>query len=51
MGEIWAPIAATLAAMRSYLEGRGIGFVFADDGEQTKAYGITYAEPEKATAH
>ncbi len=37
--------------MRSYLEARGIGFVFADDGEQTKAYGITFVEPEKGTTH
>lgn len=46
-----APIAATLAAMRSYLEAQGIRFVFANDGEQTKASGITYAKPEKPTAY
>jgi hypothetical protein len=37
--------------MKVALEAQGIGFVFVDDGEQTKACGITYAAPEKSTAH
>jgi hypothetical protein len=37
--------------MRAALEAQGIGFVFVDDGEQTKACGITYAEPDHSTAH
>ncbi len=50
-GERRKPIPATQMAMRVALEAAGIGFVFVDDGGQTRACGITYAEPAKATAH
>ncbi|MDR3449521.1 MAG: helix-turn-helix transcriptional regulator [Alphaproteobacteria bacterium] len=45
------PIANNLGAMRAVLESAGIGFVFQDDGVDTKACGITYAKPEQGTAH
>lgn len=45
------PIANNLAAIRSVLEAAGIGFVYQIDGAVTLACGITYAEPESATAH
>lgn len=45
------PIANNLAAIQAALESRGIGFVFANDGDQTWACGITYAVPKRGTSH
>lgn len=45
------PIANNLGAMRVVLEAAGIGFVFQNDGAETKACGITYAKPEQDMAH
>jgi transcriptional regulator with XRE-family HTH domain len=45
------PIENNLAAIRVALERKGLGFVYRDDGGQTKACGITYAKPEQPTAH
>lgn len=46
------PIPNNLAAMKAALEAQGMGFVSAtDDSGKTWACGITYAAPEKGTAH
>lgn len=46
------PIQNNLAAIRSALESLGMGFVSATDGNgKTWARGITYAEPDKGSAH
>jgi transcriptional regulator with XRE-family HTH domain len=45
------PIGNNLAAIRAALEAKGLEFVYRDDGGQSKASGITYAEPEKQSAH
>lgn len=46
------PIANNLAAIEAALEAQGMGFVSAtDDNGKTWACGITFAPPEKGTAH
>lgn len=45
------PIGNNLAAIRAALEAMGLGFVYADVGGKTTPCGISYAAPEKGTAH